>query len=167
MNSDALLNEGRDLLMREGLYLDEQRWDDWLALFAPDCEFWVPSWRNNDELTTDPHVEVSHIYYTSRAGLEDRIARIRSKYMIASRPMLRTVHGVNAAIFRSPPTFDNMKLRSSWTNHAYFPRSRETHVFFGLSEHDLAFDGSAWVIKRKKIVLLNDFIPTMIDIYCI
>ena len=28
---------------REALFLDEQRWDDWLALYAEDVEYWAPA----------------------------------------------------------------------------------------------------------------------------
>jgi len=31
-----ILDAGIDTLTREGVYLDEQKWDDWLALFVPD-----------------------------------------------------------------------------------------------------------------------------------
>ena len=74
-----LLDAGIDVLHREGVFLDEQRWDNWLALFAPDCEYWVPSWKNEEELTSNPQAELSHIFYANRAGLEDRIVRIRSR----------------------------------------------------------------------------------------
>jgi len=33
------------VIHREALYLDERRWDDWLALYHDDAEFWVPAWR--------------------------------------------------------------------------------------------------------------------------
>jgi hypothetical protein len=61
-----LLAAGTELLQREGAYLDEQRWDDWLALFVPDCEYWVPSWKDEQTLTGDPQTELSHIYATAR-----------------------------------------------------------------------------------------------------
>jgi len=39
------LEIGRDVLVREAVFLDEQRWDEWLALFTEDCEYWMPTWR--------------------------------------------------------------------------------------------------------------------------
>ena len=64
-----------DLLTREAVYLDERRWDEWLALYTEDCEYWVPTWVSEEELASDPQTELSHIYYANRRGLEDRIAR--------------------------------------------------------------------------------------------
>ncbi len=63
------LNEAAiQVLQNEGMFLDDHRWDDWLALFTTDCEFWAPTWRTEDELTNDPQSQLSHIYYASRAG---------------------------------------------------------------------------------------------------
>ena len=65
------------------------------------------------------------------------------------------------------PTPERQRLRSSWACHVFFPRSNETHAFFGRSEHELARQDGDWRIARKKIVLQNDYIPGMLDIYCL
>ena len=31
------------VVAREALLLDAQRWDDWLALYAEDARFWLPT----------------------------------------------------------------------------------------------------------------------------
>ena len=161
------LDAGTEVLQREGAYLDEQRWDDWLALYLPDCEYWVPSWKNEETLTANPQAELSHIYYASRAGLEDRVVRIRSRRSPASTPMPRTTHIVANVLPLEPPGKDRMKLRSSWVCHVFFPRPHESHAFFGRSEHDLLLKEGGWRIARKKTILQNDYIPTMLDVYCI
>ena len=38
----------------EARALDEHRWADWLACYADDAEFFMPSWDDDDKLTTDP-----------------------------------------------------------------------------------------------------------------
>ena len=68
-----LLETGRDIVALESACLDERRWDEWLALFAADCEYWVPTWVTEERLADDPQSQLSQIYYSSRAGLEDRI----------------------------------------------------------------------------------------------
>ncbi|HEX9462056.1 MAG TPA: aromatic-ring-hydroxylating dioxygenase subunit beta [Alphaproteobacteria bacterium] len=163
----AALAAGRDLLEREAVALDDQRWDDWLALFAADCEYWLPTWRHDETLTDNPRAELSHIYYASRAGLEDRIVRIRSGRSPASLPLPRTTHILSNIRLREPPERDRLRLRSSWITQVFFTRSRETHAFFGHSEHDLARRDGSWLILRKKVVLQNDYIPGMLDIYCV
>ena len=73
-------------LYREARLLDDRQWDDWLACYHPDVEFWMPSWDDDDQLTTDPQREISLIYYPSRAGLEDRVFRIKTERSAASMP---------------------------------------------------------------------------------
>ena len=163
----AALGAGTDLLEREAICLDEQRWDDWLALFTADCEYWIPTWRHDETLTADPRKELSHIYYASRAGLEDRIVRIRSGRSPASMPLPRTTHLLGNIRLTEPPDPARLKLRSSWTTQVFFTRSRETHAFFGHAEHELVLRQDRWLIARKKIVLQNDYIPGMLDIYCV
>ncbi len=163
----ALLAAGEEVLQREGIYLDEQRWDEWIALFAPDCEYWVPTWLSEDTLAADPQREMSHIYYANRQGLEDRIVRIRTGRSPASTPMPRTAHLVSAVLALEPPTPDLLRLRSTWSSHVFFPRARTSYTFFGHARYELARRESRWVIQRKKVVLQNDYIPTMLDVYCI
>jgi 3-phenylpropionate/cinnamic acid dioxygenase small subunit len=163
----ALLAVGADLIEREAAAIDERRWDDWLALFIEDCEYWMPAWKSDDILTSDPRTELSHFYYATRAGLEDRIYRIRSSRSPASMPLPRTTHIVANVRFVEQAAADRLRLRSNWVSHVFFPRSEESHAFFGHSEHTLVAQAERWLIAKKRIVLQNDYIPTMLDIYCV
>jgi benzoate/toluate 1,2-dioxygenase subunit beta len=51
----------RQFLFAEARALDDKNWDAWLAFYAPDAEFWMPSWDDDDKLVTDPQTEVSLI----------------------------------------------------------------------------------------------------------
>ncbi len=166
MDQTALLAAGTRILYREAACLDERRWDDWLALFAADCELWVPTWLTEEDLATNPRTELSHIYYASRAGLEDRIVRIRSGKSPASTPLRRTAHVVsNVELLESSDR--SMVLRSTWTNHIFDPHHRNALVLFGYSQHALTKADGPWRIQRKKVVLQNDSLPSMIDVYCL
>ena len=81
------LAEASQVLYREAMYVDAQRWDEWIGLFTDDCEYWLPAWKGEHELTANPKREISLIYYGTRAGLEDRVWRIRSGQSIASTPL--------------------------------------------------------------------------------
>jgi 3-phenylpropionate/cinnamic acid dioxygenase small subunit len=167
LDASESLAIGLDVLEREALYLDEWRWDEWLALFTEDCEFWMPAWKTGETMTSDPETELSHFYYASRAGLADRLVRLRSGRSAASTPLPRTTHMLANIRLVGPASDDRMRLRSSWVTHVYFPRTKQSHAFFGRSEHELGRDGDCWLIRRKKIVLQNDYIPTMLDINCV
>jgi 3-phenylpropionate/cinnamic acid dioxygenase small subunit len=40
-------------------------------------------------------------------------------------------------------------------------------VFVGSYQHHLVCEQGEWRIQSKKVVLMNDQIPTMLDFYCI
>lgn len=155
-----------ELLIKEATFLDDRKWDEWLALYTPDCEYWAPTWRTEDSLTNDPRTELSHIYYGSRAGLEDRIVRIRSGKSPASSPMRRTAHMLGLMRLTSAPSDSQIELRTTWATHVFDPRRREQFTFFGYSEYLLIYQGD-WRIKRKKVIVQNDYFPAVVDVYCL
>jgi len=159
--------EAAELLYREAHYLDAQRWDDWLALYREDAEFWMPAWKDVHTLTGSPEREVSLIYYSARAGLEDRVWRVRSGLSVASLTLPRTAHSISNVIVENRAPGEALELKSSWTCHVYDVERATQHVFFGQYQHRLRKDSGTWLIAAKKIVLMNDRIPTMIDFYCV
>jgi 3-phenylpropionate/cinnamic acid dioxygenase small subunit len=158
----ALLHDVSDLLYREGAYLDAQRWDEWLALYTEDCEFWMPAWDGDHELTTDPKSQMSLIYYDSRVGLEERIVRIRSGLSAASTPLPRTSHMVTN-VRLGERAGNELVLDAQWQTSAF--RNQESQTFYGRYEYKLRAVNGTWRIARKKIILLNDVITTALDIY--
>lgn len=163
---NALVELGKQTILNEAVYLDERNWDDWLALYTTDCVYWVPTWLTQETLSTDPQRELAHIYYASRAGLEDRVLRIRSRQSPASTSMRRTTHMVGN-IFARAADESAMQLRSSWTCHVFDPHQKKTFVMFGSAEYQLRPEQGMWKIARKKTILQNDYLPSMVDVYCI
>lgn len=152
-----------DLVDLEGVLLDTRDWDTWLALYDPDAVYWIPAWDDEDTLTQDPDREISLIYYGSRAGLEDRVYRIRTELSLASSPLPRTVHMTTN--HRVDDDAEGIRVRTSWATHSY--RFDTAHSFFGSQEHLLRRDGAELRIRRRKIVVANDRIPNMLDIYSV
>ena len=58
-------DEFRQLLEREARLLDQLRYDEWLAMYAPECVYWVPSTPNRG----DPRREIA-IMFDDRRRLE-------------------------------------------------------------------------------------------------
>jgi 3-phenylpropionate/cinnamic acid dioxygenase small subunit len=164
--SANIKDEAAELLYREAAYIDRQDWDRWLALFCEDVEFWVPAWKAEGMPTADPDREISLLYYASRLGLEERVQRLRTGKSIATLPAPRTAHMIGN-ILPGAASEASCNVESSWTVHLYDPRLKTQHVLFGRYEHRLRREAGAWKIARKKILLLNDHIPTMIDFYCL
>ena len=89
------LSEVEQFLYREARLLDDREFDEWLEFYAPDAEFWMPAWDDDDTLVTDPQREISLIWYGNRGGLEDRVFRIKTDRSSAtSLPEPRTCHNI-------------------------------------------------------------------------
>lgn len=156
--------EASELLHREAAAIDEQRWDDWIALYLPEAEFWVPTWATEETLTTNPKRELSHLYYATRAGLEDRVWRIRGGRSPASVPMPRTTHIVDNVLVEQYSPRERMQVKSHFVAHTFSNRSKGQTVRFGRYIHDFEWR-EAWLIRKKTVIINNDYVETMLDIY--
>ena len=164
MDAVSLRSSVTEFLAREADHVDEQNWDAWLALFEETVEYWIPAWDSEHEYTTDPQGEMSLIYYNGRAGLEDRVFRLRTNRSAASVPLPRTCHIVSNILVQ-PHADGTVGVKAKWVVHL-FRKSKATH-FFGRYEYLLAPHEDSWRIRRKKILVLNDLIPTVLDIYSV
>lgn len=151
----------QDFISAEIRYLDDRDWDKWLSLFDEGVEFWVPAWDSEHETTTDPQSEMSLIFYSGRSGLEDRVFRIRTGLSSASTPLPRTCHIVsNIQVTEASGGYG---VTANWVSHAF--RNGETTTFYGTYHYHLIEDGSELRIGAKKVIVMNDLIPTVLDIY--
>lgn len=149
-------------LYREARLLDDRQWDEWLACYHDDVEFWMPAWTDDDELIVDPQSQISLIFYPDRKGLEDRVYRIRTERSSATMPEARTSHAVNNVEVLEQRR-DEVDVRFNW--HTLSHRTQRTTSFFGTSFYTLDFSQGTPLITKKKIVLKNDYINQVIDVY--
>ena len=149
-------------LYKEARLLDDRDWDNWLEMYDENCTFWMPSWDDDGELTDDPQSQISLIYYARRAGLEDRVFRIRTERSSATIPDTRTSHNItNVEIIEQANGV--VKLRYNW--HTMSVRYNHTDHFCGTSFYTIDFGAAKPIIKDKKIVLKTDYIRHVIDVY--
>ncbi len=150
-------------LYREARYLDDKEWDNWLSLYAPEVEFWMPAWDDDDRLTEDPQREISLIWYGHKGGLQDRVFRINTERSSAtSLPEPRTSHNItNVEILEQ--VGGECRLRFNWVTFSY--RYKTTDTYYGTSFYTLDTTSAQPLIKRKKVILKNDYIHHVVDIY--
>ncbi len=166
MSADTLsAGEAATLLHQEALYLDERRWDEWLGLYLPTARYWVPAWKTESEPVSDPDREISLIYYESRAGLEDRIWRLKSGLSVASNPLRRTAHAVTNVLVTDASIPGEVEVKATFNVGVFDPRRKTSHAFFGRYLYRLRSTPEGWRIAAKTIVLLNDQIPAVADVY--
>lgn len=151
-----------DFLYRESRLLDDEQWDEWLTCYDRNAVFWMPSWDDDDTLITDPQREISLIYYPSRQGLEDRVFRIKTERSSATMPGTRTSHNISNVEVESE---DNgvCTVRFNW--HTLSHRYKTNYSHFGMSRYVIDFSGVTPSILNKYVVLKNDYINQVIDIY--
>jgi 3-phenylpropionate/cinnamic acid dioxygenase small subunit len=143
----VLLESCRGLLHLEARLLDEGRFEDWLALFAEECLFWVPGSAGGD-----PKREIT-VAFDDRRQLESRIYRLRTGYAWSQVPNSRTSRIVsNVEVFAGTSDAVCM-VRSSFLITEF--RAGETRSFAGWNAHRLARTGEGWKILVKQINLID------------
>src|SRR3981081_2098929 len=144
----AMRDELRRLLEREAGLLDQLRYDDWLALYAPECIYWVPSTPN----AGDPRREIS-VMFDDRRRLEDRIYRFRTGYGWSPGPAPRTVRLVtNVEVFATARD-DSRMVRSNFLINEFW--GDETRVLTGSGGNVLVREGEGWKIQAKQVNLID------------
>ncbi len=104
------------------------------------------------------------MYYDSRAGLEDRVWRIRSGLSSASIPLPRTCHLItNVRI--DDIVGEQVHVSANWFVQSF--KEQQSHAHYGFYEHGLRREGERLRIEKKKIIILNDVIPSVLDIYSV
>lgn len=162
MSDQPSIVEVKAFLYREARLLDDERWDDWLACYAPCASFWMPAWDDDDKLTEDPQTEISLIYYSNRQGLEDRVFRIKTERSSATMPDTRTSHNIsNVEVIEHDG--DKVTVRFNWNTLSH--RYKRSYSYFGMSRYEIDFSGEQPQILNKYVVLKNDYINQVIDIY--
>ncbi|MBO0758934.1 MAG: aromatic-ring-hydroxylating dioxygenase subunit beta [Bradyrhizobiaceae bacterium] len=144
----AIRDEFRRLLEREARLLDQLRYEDWLAMYARECIYWVPSTPN----AGDPRCEIA-IMFDDRRRLEDRIYRLRTGFAWSQAPASRTVRLIsNVEVFAAAGGEAHM-LRSNFLISEFW--GDETRVLTGWAGYRVLQDSSGWKIQAKQVNLID------------
>lgn len=153
-----------EFLYREALLLDQQRWEEWLALYAEDAVFWVPSYNLDGTLVTDPEVSVNLMYLTSRSALDDRIFRLNTNDSVASTPVPRTAHMITNVLAEGDG--DMVSATASFQVSCWgLKRGSERRA--GRYEYDIRRQGDDFQIAQKKILLVDEVVDGWFDFFSV
>lgn len=137
-----------NFLYREARLMDENAYDEWLALWADEALYWVPA--NADDI--DPLRHVS-IVYEDKVHLEDRIERLKSGAAYAQDPKSR-MRRVIANIEIEEGGQGEVIVYSNF-NLTELRRSQQ-RTFAGRTIHKLRPAGESFKIAYKKVLLVNN-----------
>jgi 3-phenylpropionate/cinnamic acid dioxygenase small subunit len=144
----AVRDEFRCLLEREARFLDQLRYDDWLAMYAPECVYWVPS----TPKAGDPRREIA-IMFDDRRRLEDRIYRMRTGFAWSQAPASRTVRLVTNVEVFSTVRDDARMVRSNFLISEFW--GDETRQLTGWAAHRVVRHHAGWKIQAKQVNLIE------------
>lgn len=136
-----------DFLFAEARFMDEGRYDEWLALWTDDGVYWVPC--NQDDI--DPMHDVS-IIYDERQRLGERIDRLKSGSVLAQEPkprMRRVVSNIEIAAGDAAEVVVHSNFILG------IARSLGQQFWMGRSIHRLRREGGTWKMAHKKVLLIN------------
>ena len=146
---DPAVRDGfRALIEREARLLDELRFDEWLALYAPECVYWVPA----SPAGGDPRREVA-ISFDDRRRMEDRIYRLRTGYAWSQAPKSRTVRMISNVEVFSARSDEARMVRSNLLISEFRPDG--IRFLSGWCGHRLVRHDGRWLIAVRQVNLID------------
>jgi 3-phenylpropionate/cinnamic acid dioxygenase small subunit len=144
----AVRDQFRRLLEREARLLDQLRYNDWLAMYAAECIYWVPS----TPQAGDPRREIA-VMFDDRRRLEDRVYRLRTGFAWSQAPASRTVRLISNVEVFAAATDDARMLRCNFLISEFW--GNETRLLTGWAGHRVVRDGAGWKIQAKQVNLID------------
>jgi benzoate/toluate 1,2-dioxygenase beta subunit len=138
----------RAMIEKEARLLDQLKFDEWLAMYAAECIYWVPGTPE----AGDPRREIA-ISFDDRRRMEDRIYRLRTGYAWSQAPKSRTVRMVtNVEVFAARES-DARMVRSNYLISEF--RVDGTRLLSGWCGHRFVERAGRWQIEVRQVNLID------------
>jgi len=139
-------------LFHEARCADENRYDEWFALWTEDARYWVPA--NIDDYDPDEHVS---IIYDNRDRLEDRIGRLKSGGAWAQEPQSRMRRLISNVQIEPAEAPDECLVTSNFVL-GELRRGRE-NTYFAQQKHRLRLTAEGLRMAEKIVILVRNNEP--------
>jgi len=144
----TLRDSCRRLLEKEARLLDQDRLDDWLGLYAPECLYWVPATPQGG----DPRREIA-VCFDDRRRLEDRLFRLNNDFAWSQKPRSRTSRLIsNVTVYKTAVANDFMVRTTFFTSEF---QASDKRTYTGWYGHRLRESGDNWEILVKQVNLID------------
>ena len=138
-----------DVVYHEARCIDEQRWDEWLALYTDEAHYWMPLTHGQ----TDPLLQGS-LMYEDKMLLGIRVERLKGRRTFSQEPISRCHHLLQApSVEMLDAGLGQARLRTAF--HYVETRGDEQQLYAGWASHDLRLLGADWRIVLKRVDLVN------------
>ncbi|UGY13472.1 aromatic-ring-hydroxylating dioxygenase subunit beta [Bradyrhizobium septentrionale] len=138
-----------DFVVREARLIDQQRFDEWLDLYADDAFYWMPLEWNQ----TDPRLTCS-LMYEDKLLLSIRVERLKGARTFSQKPKSRCHHVLQTPQVDSRDVDANSYV--TWTPMHYVEtRHDEQTLYAAWATHRLSVENGRLKIKLKRVDLIN------------
>lgn len=152
--SPELHTEVCQFLYREARTLDENRFEDWLAMLTDDITYDMPLTLTRERSEQERVYEPEMQYYAENIhSLKMRVARLRTEYAWAEDPPTRTTHMVLNVELEPSEDEAEVVARSAFLVFANRAAHADWEKFIGRREDLLVRDGASWKIRRRTLYL--------------
>lgn len=148
VHDPGIRDEMTALLAREARLLDQHHYQEWLAMFARECIYWIPATPEGG----DPRREVA-VAFDDRRRLGDRTYRLETGAAWSQVPRSRTVHAVSNVELFARDDRGPLMVRSNLLVTEF--RAGETRSLAGWCAHRLQRNAGGWEILVKQVNLLE------------
>jgi 3-phenylpropionate/cinnamic acid dioxygenase small subunit len=138
-----------DFVVREARLIDQQRFDEWLDMYADDAFYWMPLEWNQ----TDPRLTCS-LMYEDKLLLSIRVERLKGARTFSQKPKSRCHHVLQTPQVDSRDAAANSYV--TWTAMHYVEtRLEEQTLYAAWATHHLSVEDGGLKIKLKRVDLIN------------
>jgi len=138
-----------DFVVREARLIDQQRFDEWLDMYADDAFYWMPLEWNQ----TDPRLTCS-LMYEDKLLLSIRVERLKGARTFSQKPKSRCHHVLQTPQVDSRDEANNSYV--TWTPMHYIETRLDDQTLFAVwATHHLTVEDGRLRIKLKRVDLIN------------
>jgi 3-phenylpropionate/cinnamic acid dioxygenase small subunit len=138
-----------DFVVREARLIDEQRFDEWLDLFAEDGIYWMPL-----EYGQTDHRLHNSLLYEDKLLLRIRTERLKGNRTFSQKPKSRCHHLLQAPTIDSRDDTANLYVTHT-PFHYVETRFEEQFLLAAWAKHHLTVVDGQIRIKLKRVDLVN------------
>jgi len=139
-----------DLVVQEAALVDARRFDEWLALFADECRYWIPL-QGDVQREDDQHNALAD---EDKLLLKLRVERLKSPRAHSQHPPSRCQH-----VLQQPRVVQADLETGRCELHTPFiyveSRGEQQLMLAGVARHRLVRRDQIWRIALKRVDLLN------------
>ena len=151
--ADAVYLDVLHFLNVEAQLLDEERFDEWLALLTEDVTYRMPLTVTRERSDLPIYANDMEILSETLASLRFRIERLKTEYAWAEDPPSRTRHLVTNVIVTRGSSEDEVLASSCFCVHWSRSTAAEGDFFIGTRKDRLVRVDGQWRLAARELLL--------------